>query len=96
MPEKPEWEAVGFLLSSEIRRDVLRTLKEGRSTPSRISATLRTPISHVSHALKELQDNRLAVCLTPDRRKGRLYQITSLGETILRELDSVRPREGRT
>ncbi len=95
MPEKPDWETVGFLLSSEIRREVLRTLNEGRSTPSHISTILHEPISHVSHALKELQDRKLAICLTPDRKKGRLYQITTLGEGVLRELDSVQPEGGR-
>src|SRR5437016_8148992 len=90
VPDRPDWEALRFLFSSEIRRSVLRTLSEKRSTPSQISAAIGRPISHVSRALKELQDRKLAVCLTPERKKGRVYQITALGESILRDLDGVR------
>ena len=90
MPDKPDWEAVGFLFSSEIRQGVLRTLGEKRSTPSQISVAIGRPISHVSRALKELQSRKLAICLTPDRKKGRVYQITALGESVLRELEGMR------
>ncbi|HLA82221.1 MAG TPA: ArsR family transcriptional regulator [Thermoleophilia bacterium] len=92
MPDKQDWETVGFLLSSEIRQGVLRTLSGQRCTPSQISTVLGQPISHVSRALGELQSRKLAVCLTPERKKGRLYQITSLGETVLRELERLRTR----
>jgi len=93
VPEKPDWESIGFLVSSEIRQSVLRTLSENRSTPSQISAAIERPMSHVSRALKELQDRKLAVCLTPERKKGRVYQITGLGESVLRELPVARRSE---
>src|SRR5437867_1546742 len=93
VPDRPDWEAVGFLFSSEIRQRVLRALSEKRSTPSQISAAIERPISHVSRALKELQARKLAICLTPERKKGRVYQITALGESILRELDRIRHGE---
>ena len=93
MPDRPDWEVVGFLFSSEIRQGVLRALSEKRSTPSQISIATSRPISHVSRALKELQARKLAICLTPERKKGRIYQITALGESILRELDGTRSGE---
>ena len=96
VPDRQDWEAIGFLLSSEIRQGVLRTLIEKRSTPSQISTVLGEPISHVSRALKELQSRKLAICLTPNRKKGRLYQITTLGETVLHELERMRTVGGKT
>ncbi len=93
VPEKQDWEVVGFLLSSQLRQSVLRALSEKRSTPSQISAVLGKPISHVSRALKELQSRKLVVCLTPGRKKGRVYQVTALGESILRELGRMQTGE---
>jgi len=93
VPDRPDWEAVGFLLSSEIRQTVLRALGEKRSTPSQISTEIERPISHVSRALKDLQTRKLAICLTPERKKGRVYQITALGESVLRELAGIRSGE---
>jgi predicted transcriptional regulator len=93
VPEKQDWDVVGFLLSSQLRQSVLRTLSERRSTPSQISAVLGKPISHVSRGLKELESRKLVVCLTPERKKGRVYQVTALGESILRQLGRMQAEE---
>ena len=43
-------------------------------------------ISHVSNTLAELLAKDLAVCLTPKLRKGRLYELTSNGKEILKNI----------
>ncbi|MHA2064427.1 MAG: hypothetical protein ACXABY_08615 [Candidatus Thorarchaeota archaeon] len=40
-------------------------------------------LSHISRAMRELEENGLARCLTPKRPKNRYYEITSKGEEVL-------------
>ena len=44
------------------------------------------PLSHVSNTLAELVEKNLAVCLTPELKKGRLYELTVNGKKILKDL----------
>lgn len=84
------WEVVSFVFSSETRSRVLRSLKSRKATPSQIADEVNQPLSHVSRALKELQDKELVVCLTPNRKKARLYAITPAGADILSRLETLR------
>lgn len=84
------WEVVSLVFSSETRSRVLRSLKSRKATPSQIGDEVDQPLSHVSRALKELQDNGLVVCLTPNRKKARLYAITPEGADVLSRLDALR------
>jgi predicted transcriptional regulator len=43
-------------------------------------------LSHVSNVLSDLNDHDLAECITPDRKKGRLWQTTEKGEEIIEDL----------
>jgi len=43
--------------------------------------------------LKELKTKGLIECLTPSRKKARLYSITELGSQVLREINKLTKRE---
>ncbi len=56
------------------------------STPSIISEKTALYPSHVSLTLSELVEKKLVVCLTPKLRKGRLYELTKDGHSVLKNL----------
>lgn len=84
-----EWNAIGFVISSNYRVTVLRRLNQGPATPSQIANDEDIAITHVSRALRELGERDLVELLVPEnRRKGRVYGITEKGERIWKEMQS--------
>jgi len=81
------WHSYGFVKASYLRMNVLNALSYGPVTPGAISSVVRKPPSHVSNALRELVEEGLVVCRTPELRKGRLYELTELGRRILASID---------
>lgn len=78
-----QWDAIGFVISSQYRVAVLRHLAESPATPSRIAAEEDYQISHISNALTALRDRSLVELLVPEeRKKGRIYGLTSKGERV--------------
>jgi len=88
-----EWETVSYVFSSELRLRTLVELSKSKYTPKQLSLSLKQPFSHVSKALKELRDKGLVECLTPNRKKARLYSITRSGNQVLEEINKLTNRE---
>ncbi len=85
-----DWDLISFVKSSDKRLRVLLMLKKNSvSTPSDISTKLSIPISHVSSTLSELMEQKLVICLTPERRKTKLYKITEKGVKVLTKIDEI-------
>ncbi len=84
-----DWDLISFVKSSDKRLRILSMLKNSVSTPSDISLKLGVPISHVSSTLSELMENKMVICLTPERRKTKLYKITEKGIKILTKVDEI-------
>lgn len=77
------WDTISYVYSSKIRYRILKLLSAKVQTPKQLADSLSYAMSHVSRALKELGKKEIIKCLTPDRHKGKMYQITSKGEEIL-------------
>ena len=76
----PDWDVVGYVISSDHRTMVLGRLAEGPATPTQIASDVDLSVTHVSRALSSLRDRDLVELLVPeDRRKGRVYGITGEG-----------------
>lgn len=84
-----DWDLISFVKSSDKRLRILSMLKNSVSTPSDISLKLSIPISHVSSTLSELMENKIVICLTPERRKTKLYKITEKGVKVLSKIDEI-------
>ncbi len=84
-----DWDLISFVKSSDKRLRILSMLKTSVSTPSDISLKLSIPISHVSSTLSELMENKIVSCLTPERRKTKLYKITEKGVKVLSKIDEI-------
>lgn len=80
MPMEPDWNVVGHVISSDHRTKVLGRLASSPATPTQIAADVDLASTHVSRALTSLREHGLVELLVPeDRRKGRVYGITSKG-----------------
>ncbi|MBW6518828.1 MAG: DUF742 domain-containing protein [ANME-2 cluster archaeon] len=83
------WDLISFVKSSDKRFRILSLIMDAVSTPSDISAKLDIPISHVSSTLSELSERELVICLTPERRKTKLFQSTENGRNILSKIKEI-------
>ena len=81
-----DWELVGFVASSQPRLVVLVHLTKQASGPTAIASQYNIPKSRVSTVLKELMSLGLVKCLTPNLRKGRLYEATDKGREVINKL----------
>jgi len=77
---------VGKILASRYRRELLESLGKGAATPTMLEKRTNVKISHISEILRELADLGLVNSATPELRKGKLYEITSLGKSVLKEV----------
>jgi len=78
-----EWDAIGFVISSQYRVAVLRHLAEGPATPSRVADEEDYQISHISNALTTLRERSMVELLVPEnRKKGRIYGLTPKGQRV--------------
>lgn len=82
--EKNLIEGISLVEMSTYREKVLIDLKEKIKTPSRIAKSTNIRTNHVSNALTELKEHGLVVCLNPEKKQGRIYKITKLGEEVLK------------
>jgi predicted transcriptional regulator len=77
---------IAFIMSSDLMRDIMTLLKDGERTPAQLSEELNIPRERVRRALGQLERTRMVVCLTPRRRKGKVYAITEQGHSTLEEV----------
>ena len=79
------WELLSFI-QGRSRRKCLESLAGGPKTPSTIAKALDTHLSHISRAIRELQEKGLVECMTPELNKNRIYRITDRGKQLLNEI----------
>jgi len=83
------WNNISFVIASEPRFQILIYLREKKRTPTELTEKLDVPISRTSAVLKELKEKSLVECLTPQRRKAKIYSITDKGEKTLQEIHKI-------
>ena len=81
-----DWDNIGYVLSGKLRLKLLLYLTNKVSTPSHLADLLGEPCSRITVTLRELMDIGVVECLTPDRRKGKLYTATKKGIEIVKEI----------
>ena len=78
---------IGFIKASGYRLKILNILHEDeRVTPTEIASKLEANLPQVSRTLSELEREALITCSTPNRRKGKIYRITSRGINAIIEM----------
>ncbi|MGL6298181.1 MAG: MarR family transcriptional regulator [Methanobacteriaceae archaeon] len=85
--EKDLIDAISYVQMSEYRQKILLDLQDTLKIPSLIAKSTGIRINHVSRTLKELKDTKLVIVLNPEKKHGKLYKITSLGEEVLKYIE---------
>ena len=80
--------AISLLKSSEYRSKIIKAIGNDTLTPSEIAQKINIRLNHVSIFLKELKENSMVKCLNEESRKGRLYELTTLGKNAINKLNS--------
>ncbi|MFB6144807.1 MAG: transcriptional regulator [Candidatus Nanohaloarchaea archaeon] len=84
-----DWDKYSFVVASEYRTDIILQLFSGEPlTPKQISERTDYRLTHVSNTLSDLKGKELVRCITEDRNKGRLYQLTDEGRKIAEKLEN--------
>ena len=86
--EKGMVKAISLLKSSEYRSKIIKAIGNDTLTPSEIAQKINIRLNHVSIFLKELKENSMVKCLNEESRKGRLYELTTLGKNAINKLNS--------
>jgi ArsR family transcriptional regulator, cadmium/lead-responsive transcriptional repressor len=81
-----DWHLYGLVVGSEYRKKVLTSMSSGPKSPKQISIGTGLHLNHVSGTLRYLVRAGAVVCLTPELRKGKLFQLTGLGQQIVKRL----------
>jgi predicted transcriptional regulator len=77
-----DFDDLGWVKASEYRQNILTGLEEKPQTPKDLSQKTDYYLSHVSKTLKELKDHNMVECVTPERKKGKLYRLTDKGREV--------------
>jgi len=84
-----DWDLISFVNASKPRFQILISLNGKVSTPRDLADEMNFPISRISSVLAELSRKKLVECLTPNRRKEKMYGITDFGKKILNEIHEI-------
>jgi len=88
-----DWNLISFVMASEPRFQIMIYLQKKESTPTELTKKMDVPISRTSAVLKELQEKGLVECLTPKRRKSKMFGLTEKGEKILEGIHELTSKE---
>jgi predicted transcriptional regulator len=85
--EKPTQELVYYVMSVDRRFFVL---KEFQHRPmlqaSDVAEKMGRSLQNISHALRDLEEEKIVTCITPQKRTWRRYILTETGKQVLKEL----------
>jgi predicted transcriptional regulator len=81
-----DWKKYGYLISSDYRKKVVISLLAEPKTPKQIAVDVSLYLSHVSKTLNDLQEFNIAICLTPELKRGRIYELTKEGKDLAKYL----------
>ena len=91
--EQEHWQLIGFVLAGKYRLSILKFLSKRKGSPKTIAKFLTLSSSTVSNTIRDLLKKNLIVCLNPDAKKGRLFQLTTLGDEINIEIVKIMAKE---
>ncbi|MGL6298339.1 MAG: winged helix-turn-helix domain-containing protein [Methanobacteriaceae archaeon] len=79
---------VSFIKASKHRANILLFIGDELKTPTEIAKNVDIGSKHISKYLNGLKDKDLVVCLNPDAKKGRLYQLTPEAKQLLKHISN--------
>lgn len=79
------WDDVSFIMASKNRKTILSKLVTPK-TPTLLAKSANLNLANVSRSLTELSKRGLVVCLTPNKRVGKIYGLTKKGNIVLEKM----------
>lgn len=79
-------EDIDYVKRSKNRTNVMKSLNEFPKIPSELADATGISRQHISHALRELSERDLVVCLNPEYARGRIYRLTEKGKETLKKI----------
>ena len=79
-------EEYSWVKASDYRENILLAMEEKPRTPKELSEMTDYYLSHVSNVLSDLDSHGLAECITPEKKKGRLWTLTEEGDKLIEDL----------
>lgn len=79
-----------WVLASENRVKIIMALYGKQLKPTTISKKTDIHTSNVSNYIKDLNEKELIECISPNQKKGRIYQLTDEGESIAKRINKNR------
>lgn len=77
-----DYDKLSFILAGELRKQIVKELESPKS-PLQLTKALKKSDSSISRSLTELEEQKIIKNLFPDKKKGRVYQLTKEGREIL-------------
>lgn len=77
----------GYVISSSYRRRSVKSLNENDKIPTDLAQDIGVRTNHISKVLRELKECGVAECINEEKRKNRVYRLTSKGEDIAKLID---------
>lgn len=79
MNESEFFKIIGYIMASQYRQDIIKSIGTSMKTPSNIGKEIDLRTNHVSNVLKELKEKELVVCLNEDAAKADYTKILNWG-----------------
>ena len=83
-----DWEDIAYVNDSPLSKKILECLADSdvALTPSSIGKKANIAPSNVSTKLGMLRKRKLVICMNPETKKSRFYNITPKGKRVLNSL----------
>lgn len=77
----------GYVISSSYREKSVKSLSKSNKIPTDLAEDIGIKTNHISKVLRELKDSGIAECINEEKRKNRVYRLTSTGEDVAKLID---------
>ena len=77
----------GYVISSSYRERSVRSLNNGDKITTDLAEDIGIRTNHISKVLRELKECGVAECINEEKRKNRVYRLTSMGEDVAKLID---------
>lgn len=88
MKKRLNIEDYAWVLRGKQKRKVITTLDEEPKMPSEVKEEANLSLNNVSDILRLFAERKLAKCLNPQAKTGRLYVLTEKGKVIKDKIDN--------
>ena len=76
-----------YVISSSYREKSVKSLNKSNKIPTDLAEDIGIRSNHISKVLRELKECGVAECINEEKRKNRVYRLTSKGEDVANLLD---------